>query len=240
MNIRGHPQHVAIIMDGNGRWANARGLPRIAGHKAGVDNVREVVRAALDHGIPVLTLYAFSQENWKRPKEEISFLMSLLDFFLKEEVKNLVKEGVSLRSIGRIDALPEPALGQLKDAVRRTAHNKKMILNIALNYGSRTEILDAVNLILEEARAGRWLKTEEILDEQAFAEHLYTKGLPDPDLLIRTSGEMRLSNFLLWQLSYAEIYITGKYWPDFKKEDFAAAIEEYARRERRFGDVRAV
>ena len=234
------PRHVAIIMDGNGRWANARGLPRVAGHKAGVDNVREVVRAALEYRVPVLTLYAFSQENWKRPKEEVSFLMSLLDFFLKEEVKNLMKEGVSLRTIGRIDALPESALAQVKDAVQRTAGNKKMILNIALNYGARTEILDAVKEIVQESKAGRWLNGEEILDEQAFADHLYTRGLPDPDLLIRTSGEMRLSNFLLWQLSYAELYITGKYWPDFKREDFAAALQEYARRERRFGDVRAL
>lgn len=233
------PRHVAIIMDGNGRWAKAKGLPRIAGHKAGVDNVREVVRASLEWGIPVLTLYAFSQENWKRPKEEIFFLMNLLDFFLKEEVKNLMKEGVSLRTIGRIEALPVETLNQLQDAVRQTTGNKKMILNIALNYGARTEILDAVRQILEEARQGQWSDGKCRLDEQSFSERLYTRGLPDPDLLIRTSGEMRLSNFLLWQLSYAEIYITSKYWPDFKKEDFAAAIEEYAKRERRFGDVRA-
>ena len=226
-------------MDGNGRWAKAKGLPRVAGHKAGVDNVREVVRAAVEHGISVLTLYAFSQENWKRPKEEVSFLMNLLDFFLKEEVKNLMKEGVSLRTIGHIEALPEQTLKQLLGAVRETSGNKKMILNIALNYGARTEILDAVHEILEEARAGQWNRGRAELDERSFSDRLYTRGLPDPDLLIRTSGEMRLSNFLLWQLSYAEIYITGKYWPDFKKEDFAAALEEYAKRERRYGDVQA-
>lgn len=234
------PRHVAIIMDGNGRWAKAKGLPRVAGHKAGVDNVREVVHASVEWGIPVLTLYAFSQENWKRPKEEVSFLMNLLDYFLKEEIRNLMNEGVSLRTLGRIEALPTQTLNQLQDAVRQTAANKKMILNIALNYGARTEILDAVREILEEARQGQGSVGKEPLDERAFSEHLYTRGLPDPDLLIRTSGEMRLSNFLLWQLSYAEIYITGKYWPDFKKDDFAAAIEEYARRERRFGDVHAV
>ncbi len=233
------PRHVAIIMDGNGRWAKARGLPRVAGHKAGVDNVREVVRAAVEWGIPVLTLYAFSQENWKRPKEEVSFLMNLLDFFLKEEVKNLMKEGVSLRTIGHIEALPEKTLEQLQDAVRETSGNKKMVLNIALNYGARTEILDAVRQILEEAKTGQWPSGHTQLDERSFSDRLYTRGLPDPDLLIRTSGEMRLSNFLLWQLSYAEIYITGKFWPDFKKEDFSEAIEEYARRERRFGDVQA-
>ncbi len=233
------PQHVAIIMDGNGRWAKTRGLPRVAGHKAGVDTVREIVRAAVEWHIPVLTLYAFSQENWKRPKEEVSFLMNLLDFFLKEEVKNLTKEGVCLKTIGRIEAMPERTLDQLKEAMRKTAQNKKMILNIALNYGARTEILDAVQKILEEAKSGAWSNGHRPLDEQAFSDHLYTRGLPDPDLLIRTSGEMRLSNFLLWQLSYAEIYITDKYWPDFKKEDFAVAIEEYSKRERRFGDVQA-
>ena len=233
------PRHVAIIMDGNGRWAKAKGLPRVAGHKAGVDNVREIVRAAVERGVPVLTLYAFSQENWKRPKEEVSFLMNLLDFFLKEEVKNLMKEGVALKTIGRIEALPEQTLKQLRDAVRETSGNKKMILNIALNYGARTEILDAVHQILEEAKAGQWTHGRSELDERSFSDRLYTRGLPDPDLLIRTSGEMRLSNFLLWQLSYAEIYITGKYWPDFKKEDFAVALEEYAKRERRFGDVQA-
>ncbi len=233
------PRHVAIIMDGNGRWAKAKGLPRVAGHKAGVDNVREVVRAAVERSVPVLTLYAFSQENWKRPKEEVSFLMNLLDFFLKEEVRNLMKDGVALKTIGHIEALPEQTLKQLRDAVHETSGNKKMILNIALNYGARTEILDAVHQILEEAKAGQWTRGRAELDERSFSDRLYTRGLPDPDLLIRTSGEMRLSNFLLWQLSYAEIYITGKYWPDFKKEDFAAALEEYAKRERRFGDVQA-
>jgi undecaprenyl diphosphate synthase len=234
------PRHVAIIMDGNGRWAQEKGLPRIAGHKAGVDAVREIVKAAISLEIPVLTLYAFSQENWKRPKEEVSMLMGLLDFFLNEEVKNLMREGVRLRTIGRIEALPESILGKLKAAVKSTENNDKLSLNIALNYGGRTEILDAVQKILSEAKKdSSWLEGKHALTEEVFSSYLYTNGLPDPDLLIRTSGEMRLSNFLLWQLSYSEIYITKKYWPAFGKEDFLKAVEEYGNRERRFGDVHA-
>jgi undecaprenyl diphosphate synthase len=229
------PQHVAIIMDGNGRWARKRGLPRVAGHQAGVRTVKEIVRAAGELGIPVLTLYAFSNENWKRPKEEIDVLMQLLDRFIDAEIGTLDREGVQLRTIGRIEALPPRTLAKIREAERRTSGNKKLILNIALNYGARTEILDAVSRILTEARQGAW--TNGSLTEQAFSEHLYTAGLPDPDLLIRTSGEMRLSNFLLWQLSYAEIYITKKFWPDFKKADLAEALREYAKRERRFGDI---
>lgn len=234
------PRHVAIIMDGNGRWARERGLPRVAGHKAGVEAVREVVKASIDLGIPILTLYAFSQENWKRPKEEVSLLMNLLDFFLNAEVKHLVREGVRLRTIGRIEALPPGILAKLKRAVEATAHNGKLILNVALNYGARTEILDAVRKILNESKNNPALANgAKGLTEEMFSECLYTQGLPDPDLLIRTSGEMRLSNFLLWQLSYAEIYITKKYWPDFRKADFVEAIGEYEKRERRFGDVPA-
>ena len=234
------PQHVAIIMDGNGRWAQAKGLPRVAGHKAGVETVREVVKAAIESGVPILTLYAFSQENWKRPKEEIAVLMNLLDYFLDQEIKNLQKEGVRFRAIGRVEQLPASILAKLNQAIASTAANEKLILNIALNYGSRTEILDAVRSLLSEVdRHPEWKNGVGALSEAVFSERLYTKGLPDPDLLIRTSGEMRLSNFLLWQLSYAEIYITNKYWPDFKKDDFVQAIEEYSRRERRFGDVHA-
>ena len=226
------PQHIAIIMDGNGRWARERGLPRVAGHRAGVKAVREVVKASIDQGVSILTLYAFSQENWKRPKEEVSVLMELLDYFLNKEIENLKKQGVSFRTIGRVEALPEAVQKKLTEAASATRSNKKLIFNIALNYGSRTEILDAVKEILRNGSNGSGELTEE-----SFAEHLYTRGLPDPDLLIRTSGEMRLSNFLLWQLSYAEIYITKKYWPDFTKEDYAKAIREYQKRERRFGDV---
>ena len=227
------PQHVAIIMDGNGRWARERGLPRVAGHQAGVEAVREAVRTAIDLEIRVLTLYAFSQENWKRPKEEISVLMGLLDFFLSKEVRNLQKEGVRLNIIGRIEALPPTIVKKLREAMAATASNTRLTLNLALNYGARQEILDAVGRLLAEPRRS------DPLTEETFSSYLYTGGLPDPDLLIRTSGEMRLSNFLLWQLSYAEIYITKKFWPDFKKEDFAKAVRDYSRRERRFGDVGA-
>lgn len=234
------PQHVAIIMDGNGRWAKERGLPRVAGHREGVQTVKEIVKAAISANVPVLTLYAFSQENWKRPKDEISVLMKLLDYFIGHEINNMVKQGVSLRAIGRIEALPQNIVKKLKEAIRTTAGNNKLILNIALNYGARTEILDAVSRIVKEAKDGAlYFNGSGSLTEEKFSSYLYTAGLPDPDLLIRTSGEMRLSNFLLWQLSYAEIYITKKYWPDFKKEDFFKAIKEYAKRERRFGDIQA-
>ena len=233
------PKHVAIIMDGNGRWASERGLPRVAGHRAGVQSVREVVKACIDLGIPVLTLYAFSQENWKRPKKEVAVLMELLDYFLNKEIKNLKQQGVRFNAIGRTEALPPAVLTKLKEAVESTRANSQLIFNIALNYGARTEILDAVREILREARTHpSHLNGFAELTEDYFSQRLYTRGLPDPDLLIRTSGEMRLSNFLLWQLSYAEIYITKKYWPDFTKEDFVKAIREYQKRERRFGDVR--
>ena len=235
------PAHVAIIMDGNGRWARERGLPRVAGHEAGVKTVREIVKTSIDCGIPILTLYAFSQENWKRPKEEVSFLMDLLGYFLDKEIENLIEKGVSVRAIGRLNELAVPVLKKLKEAMELTKDNKKLILNIALNYGSRTEILDAVGKILQDQTDGKFsTASTNALTEEIFSRYLYTSGLPDPDLLIRTSGEMRLSNFLLWQLSYAELYITKKYWPDFKRADFQKAIREYARRERRFGDVGAV
>lgn len=225
-------------MDGNGRWARQRGLPRVAGHRAGVEAVREVVKSAAELGIPILTLYAFSHENWKRPKQEVSVLMGLLDHFIDKEVGRLAQEGVCIKTIGRIEALPHRTLAKLNQAVELTAPNKKLILNIALNYGARQEILDAVAGIMKDAKAGAWAANgADGLTEKVFSDYLYTAGLPDPDLLIRTSGEMRLSNFLLWQLSYSEIYITKKYWPDFKKGDFLKAIKEYGRRERRFGDV---
>ncbi len=231
------PRHIAIIMDGNGRWAKERGLARMAGHRAGVKTVGEIVKSAVEIGIPILTLYAFSQENWKRPKEEVNVLMGLLDSFLNKEVENLAKQGIQLRILGKIEALTSAIQAKINKAVHRTAVNSKLILNIALNYGSRTEILDAVAEIIKEGRENGWSNGSSMLTEEYFSEHLYTAGLPDPDLLIRTSGEMRLSNFLLWQLSYAEIYITKKYWPDFKKADLEKAIDEYRKRERRFGDV---
>ncbi|MBI4432498.1 MAG: isoprenyl transferase [Candidatus Omnitrophica bacterium] len=235
------PEHIAIIMDGNGRWANSRGLPRAAGHRAGVKTVREIVKASAELGVPILTLYAFSQENWKRPKEEVAILMELLEYFLSREIEALRKEGVRLKFIGHLEALPPHILNELHKAVESTKNNKKLILNIALNYGARTEILDAVERIVEKARRGELeMGPDGRITEEIFSNYLYTQGLPDPDLLIRTSGEMRLSNFLLWQLSYAEIYITKKFWPDFTRDDFLRAVHEYQRRERRFGDVQPV
>ena len=232
------PRHIAIIMDGNGRWAQARGLPRVAGHRAGVSSVREVVESAIDLGISVLTLYAFSQENWKRPKQEVSVLMGLLDHFLDKEIQNLVRQEVSFRVLGRTEALPPKVQKKLAEAVAKTASNKKLIFNIALNYGARTEILDAIREILRDGKNDPALLNGG-LDEKALSDRLYTRGLPDPDLLIRTSGEMRLSNFLLWQLSYAEIYITKKNWPDFHGDDLRKAVRAYQKRERRFGDIQA-
>lgn len=234
------PTHVAIIMDGNGRWAKERGLPRVAGHKAGVDTVREIVRATADMGIPILTLYAFSQENWKRPKDEITVLMHLLDSFLANEVKDLIRENVQLRVIGRINALPEATQKSLKKAIEATQGGHRLTLNIALNYGGRSEILDAVQSVMAYFKENPSAASDpSVLTEEFFSNHLYTRGLPDPDLLIRTSGEMRLSNFLLWQISYSEIYITKKYWPDFHRAEYEQAIEEYMSRERRFGHIQA-
>ena len=234
------PRHVAIIMDGNGRWAQQRGLPRVAGHKAGVEAVRGVVKASIEIGVPALTLYAFSQENWKRPESEVSVLMDLLDFFLNKEIRDLEKQGVRLRTIGRIEALPKRTLDKLRQGIEATKHNDRLVLNLALNYGARAEILDAVRGILRDAKENPSKFNElHAIDEAGFSERLSTHGLPDPDLLIRTSGEMRLSNFLLWQLSYSEIYITKKYWPDFDKKEYLKAIREYRKRERRFGSVRA-
>lgn len=232
------PRHVAIIMDGNGRWANERGLPRAAGHKAGVEAVREAVKAAIESGVEVLTLYAFSHENWKRPQEEVSILMGLLDYFLQKEIDALDKEGVRLRILGRVEALPANVVAQLRKAEVRTAKNSRLTLNLALNYGARQEILDAVAKIIAASKSDASLSGAG-LTEEMFSGYLYTSGQPDPDLLIRTSGEMRLSNFLLWQLSYAEIYITEKFWPDFRKDDFLEAVREFGRRERRFGDIGA-
>ena len=232
------PKHVAIIMDGNGRWARERGLPRVAGHRAGVKSVRAIVNAAIDAGIPVLTLYAFSQENWKRPADEVSVLMKLLDFFLEEEAKTLLEQGVRLRVLGHPEALPPSTYEKLKKVVASTQKNERLFLNIALNYGSRSEILDAIYAVVQKVKEEpSFITGPESLTEEKFSDFLYTRGLPDPDLLIRTSGEMRLSNFLLWQLSYSEIYITKKYWPDFTRDDYARAIAEYSQRERRFGDV---
>jgi len=229
------PKHVAIIMDGNGRWAKDKGLPRGAGHRAGIDRVKEIVRAASELGIKVVTLFAFSAENWARPQKEVNLLMRALDNFLDRQINELHKNNIRLKVIGRESPMPQYLLAKIKKSEEKTKSNTGLVFVLALNYGSRQEIVDAVKkftraVIKDEASI-------EDLDTQNFNDYLYTAGLPDPDLLIRTSGEMRISNFLLWQLSYAELYFPRKYWPDFGKRDLEKAIEIYQMRERRFGKV---
>ena len=229
------PVHVAIIMDGNGRWAKRRGLPRIAGHKAGVTAVKRVVKAAGELKISVLTLFTFSHENWKRPKEEVSAIMKLLYETTKREINELDENNVRLITTGRIEELSPQRRDILEKAREQTKDNTGLVLNLALNYGGRTEILDAVKQIASDVKQGK-LDLDD-LNEDNFANYLYTKGLPDPDLLIRTSGEKRISNFLLWQTSYTELYITDVLWPNFTANDFYEAIWDYQNRERRFGRV---
>jgi len=229
------PRHIAIIMDGNGRWAKSRGLPRAAGHRAGAEAVREVVSACQDLGVEFLTLYAFSSENWNRPQKEIDSLMSLLERFLKSKAQEFSDKNVRLRSIGRTELLPPSCRYELDKAIEATKGNTGLTLILALSYGSREEITDAARRIVTKVQDGELSLSE--IDEQHFANHLDTAQYPDPDLLIRTSGELRLSNFLLWQLSYAEFYVTQKNWPDFRKSDFLEAIDNYSRRNRRFGRV---
>jgi undecaprenyl diphosphate synthase len=231
------PQHIAIIMDGNGRWARRRHLPRIAGHRAGVAAVRSVVETAARIHIPSLTLYAFSEENWKRrPRTEVSFLMSLLQRYLKAEVPTLNKNNIRLEYIGRQHELSSDVQDRMAWAREATGHNTGMTLTLALNYSARTEIVDAFNSLLAMAQQNGGVAHLEV-DEEAIARHLYTRHLPDPDLVIRTSGEMRLSNFLLWQLAYAEIYVTPTLWPDFRGLHLLEALAEYQKRERRYGGL---
>ncbi|MFA6078679.1 MAG: isoprenyl transferase [Candidatus Omnitrophota bacterium] len=227
------PQHIAIIMDGNGRWATEKGLPKIMGHNAGAGSVQKVVKAAAELGVKVLTLYTFSTENWKRPPEEVDALFRLMDGYLDREAENMSRNNMRFSVIGRIDGLPAFIRSKIKKVMGETASNTGLVLNLALNYGGRTEIIDAVRKIVEDVKSGV-LNADEV-DEAAFSRYLYTRDLPDPDLLIRTSGEFRLSNFLLWQVSYSEIYIVDKYWPDFDGSDLKEAVREYGRRERRFG-----
>ena len=227
------PAHIVIIMDGNGRWAKRRGLPRTAGHKAGVKAVKRIVRSAGDLGISVLTLFTFSQENWKRPKSEVSAIMKLLYETTKRELNELDENNVKLITTGRIEELSPRRREILQEAMERTKNNTGLILNLALNYGGRTEILDAVKEIAIDVKRGQ-LNPEQ-LSEEKFSHYLYTREIPDPDLLIRTSGEMRISNFLLWQTSYTELYITDVLWPNFSVKDFYEAIWDYQNRERRFG-----
>jgi undecaprenyl diphosphate synthase len=229
------PQHIGIIMDGNGRWAKKRGLPRIAGHNAGIESVRRVVEISGEIGIKVLTLYTFSLENWKRPPFEISALMRLLLNTINREINELQEKNVKIICIGNIGQLPKETRDGLNSAIQKTAHNTGLILNLALSYGSRSEICEAVVHIARKIKSG--ILSPEDIDEFTIKEHLQTKDLPDPDLIIRTSGEFRISNFLLWQIAYAEIFVTNTLWPDFSKEDLYEAVENFLQRERRFGMV---
>jgi len=223
------PNHLAIIMDGNGRWAQSRGLPRLAGHRAGTENIRRILKACVEHGIRILTLYAFSTENWGRPNAEVQGIMRLLEQTLDRELPELHKNGVQLRHIGRLEGISETLKQRVRQAIELTKDNDRIILNVAFNYGGRTEILDAVRCIV---RSG---VNPDQLNEELFSQYLYTAGLPDPDLIIRTAGELRISNFLIWQGAYAEYYATPTYWPDFDEEELYAALLEYSTRERRFG-----
>ncbi len=229
------PQHIGIIMDGNGRWAKKRGLPRLAGHNAGIESVRRVVEVCGELGVKVLTLYTFSQENWKRPRFEVSALMNLLLNTLNREIDELIEKNVRIMCIGNIHLLPEKTRRTLKHAKQNTAKNTGLILNLAFSYGSRNEITRAVPEIAKEVKAGKL--SPNTIDEAIIGKHLQTAGLPDPDLIIRTSGEFRISNFLLWQIAYSEIFVTDTLWPDFGKEDLLEAVQNYLKRERRFGMV---
>lgn len=230
------PAHVAVIMDGNGRWANRRGKPRSIGHEAGVESVKTIVKAAARIGVKFLTLFTFSVENWQRPKTEVSFIMKLLYEKTRSELAELNENNVRMIATGDISELAATQRRALEHAIRETANNSGLVLNLALNYGGRTEIVDAVKRIARDVKAG--LLDPSVIDERLFSSYLYTAELPDPDLLIRTSGEMRLSNFLLWQTSYTELYVTDVLWPDFGESDFYEAILEYQSRDRRFGRVR--
>ena len=229
------PRHIAVIMDGNGRWAKKRNMPRVAGHRAGAAAVREVVEAARELGIRYLTLYAFSNENWKRPKREVSALMTLLRAFMKDEIAEMLHYGIGMKVIGRTDMLPQRVQEEIRDTMAKTAHCHKMTVILALSYSGRAEIVDAARAIAERCVAGELDPSE--VDEDVFAKHLYFPDCPEPDLLIRTSGELRLSNFMLWQLSYSEIWFTQTLWPDFTKEELCQAIIDYQDRDRRFGGV---
>lgn len=229
------PAHVAIIMDGNGRWAKQRGLPRVAGHHSGMKNVKKITMAANEIGVKVLTMYAFSTENWKRPKEEVEFLMKLPQEFFPLEIEELIENNVRIRMTGWREGLPDYTLNAIEGAIERTKNNTGLILNFALNYGGRKEMIAGVQDMIRDVQSGK-LQTEE-LDETRFSSYMLTSDLPDPDLLIRTSGELRLSNFLLWQLAYSELWFTDAYWPEFTESLFLQAIAEYQRRGRRYGGL---
>lgn len=225
------PTHVAIIMDGNGRWALSRGLPRMAGHKAGTENLRRIIRASVEFGIKYLTLYAFSTENWGRPPEEVGGLMRLLEDVIDRELAELDQEGVQIHHLGRLEALAPSLQQKVLNAVEATKNNGRLILNIALNYGGRDEIVQAIQHILKDGI------TADKVTADLVGRYLYTAGVPDPDLIIRTSGELRISNFLIWQAAYAEWYVTPVYWPEFNRDEYRKALDAYAGRERRYGGV---
>ena len=227
------PKHIAIIMDGNGRWAEKRKLPKIAGHRAGVAAVERVIEAARDLGVEVLTFYTFSTENWKRPKKEVSALMGLIAEYIGLKGKELIKQGARVRVIGRSEELPPEVQKKLKELEESSAKNKKILVNFAINYGGRTEITDAARKIAKDVQSNK-ISPEDITEEK-FSSYLYTAGTPDPELVVRTSGEMRISNFLLWQISYSELYVTDTLWPDFEKKDLEQAIATYNKRDRRYG-----
>ena len=225
------PRHVGIIMDGNGRWAQARGLPRLAGHRAGTENLRRVLRAAVEFGVQILTIYAFSTENWARPEDEVGGLLFILGGVIDRELAELHQEGVQLRHIGRLERLSPKLRQRVQDAIELTQDNQRLILNVAFDYGGRAELVDAIRRIIADG-----VPAEQV-DEPLVSHYVYTAGLPDPDLIIRTSGEMRVSNFLLWQGAYAEFYVTPALWPDFDKDELYKALQDYSQRERRFGLV---
>jgi undecaprenyl diphosphate synthase len=227
------PRHIAVIMDGNGRWARQRRLPRVAGHRAGIEAVREIVEVSARMGLEILTLYAFSVENWKRPQAEVRTLMSLLKEYVRRELRRLVEANIRFLAIGRIDELAPSVRRELERAMEKTGSNTGMLLNVALNYGGRAELVDSFNRLLDQQNGNRVPVTEETI-----SKFLYTAGIPDPDLLIRTSGEMRISNFLLWQIAYSEIYVTPTYWPDFRRRHLFEAILDYQKRDRRYGGIR--
>jgi undecaprenyl diphosphate synthase len=223
------PYHLAIIMDGNGRWAKARGLPRLAGHRAGTENLRRTLKACVRHGIKILTIYAFSTENWGRPVEEVRGLMTILEQVIERELSELDAQGVQIRHVGRTEGISPRLLKKIQRAVEKTRHNDTVILNVAFNYGGRQEIIDAIQRLMRDGYQA------DQLDDALISRYLYTAGQPDPDLIIRTSGEQRLSNFLIWQGAYAEYYVTPTYWPDFDEAELQKALDHYATRERRFG-----
>jgi undecaprenyl diphosphate synthase len=228
------PKHVAVIMDGNGRWAGMRKLPRVAGHRAGIESVQVIVESSARLGLEVLTLYAFSMENWKRPRKEVRTLMTLLKEYVRRELKNIHKNNIRFQAIGRIQELEESVRTELRGAIRTTKNNTGMLLNVALNYSGRAEIVDTFNRLFREFKQNGHNPP---ISEELISQSLYTSGIPDPDLLIRTSGEMRISNFLLWQIAYSEIYITPTYWPDFRRKHLLEALLEYQQRDRRYGGI---